>query len=156
MRPGRLSRAIFRLPLPLYEHNLGWLLGHRFLCLTHTGRKSGRVYRTALEVIGTNAATDEVIAIAGTGPSADWYRNIQANPAVELVVGRRRFTPVHRKLDESEAVAVIAAYEHRNRWFFPFVRPVLTKLLGWRYDSSPAARARMVRQLPLVAFRPRR
>jgi deazaflavin-dependent oxidoreductase (nitroreductase family) len=100
-------RALFRAPARLYERDLGWLLGDRFLCLTHVGRKSGRRYRTVLEVIGTDKASGEVMVIAGMGPSADWYRNIQASPAVEVVVGRRRFTPAHRTLDETEAAALM-------------------------------------------------
>ncbi|PZS27397.1 MAG: hypothetical protein DLM61_16790 [Pseudonocardiales bacterium] len=43
--------------------------------------------------------------MAGLGLSCDWYRNIQANPAIEVVVGRRRFEPVHRLLGEAEAMA---------------------------------------------------
>jgi hypothetical protein len=30
---------------------------------------------------------------------------------------------------------------------------VLSRLLGWRYDGSDAARARLARELPMVAFR---
>jgi deazaflavin-dependent oxidoreductase (nitroreductase family) len=147
-------RALFRLPTRLYAWNLGWLLGRRFLCLTHLGRRTGRRYRTVLEVIGTDTATGEVMAIAGMGSSSDWYRNIQANPAIDLATGRRRFTPAHRTLTEPEAVKVIADYEHRNRWVTPLLRPVLSRLLGWRYDGGDTARRRMVGQLPIVAFRP--
>jgi deazaflavin-dependent oxidoreductase (nitroreductase family) len=147
-------RTLFRLPTRLYAWNLGWLLGGRFLCLTHLGRRSGRPYRTVLEVIGTDAATGEVMAIAGMGSSSDWYRNIQTNPPIEVAIGRRRFTPAHRTLTESEAVEVIADYEHRNRWVAPLLRPVLSRLLGWRYDGSDTARRRMLSQLPIVAFRP--
>jgi len=146
---------IFRAPVRLYEHNLGWLLGRRFVCLTHIGRRSGRRYRTVLEVIATNPAAGEVVIIAGLGPSSDWYRNIQANPAVEVVTGRQRFEPVHRRLAEAEAMTVVADYERRNRWIGPVIRPVLSRLLGWRYDGTNTARRRMVRQLPLVAIRPR-
>ena len=31
---NRVVRLIFRAPVKLYEHGLGWLLGSRFLCLT--------------------------------------------------------------------------------------------------------------------------
>ncbi len=99
MNPGRLGpvvRLLFRAPTRLYDRGLGWLLGKRFLCLTHVGRKSRRRYRTVLEVIGTDPASGEVMVIAGMGLSSDWYRNIQANPAVEVVIGRRRFAPTHR------------------------------------------------------------
>ena len=154
-RPGTALRLLLRAPTWLYDHDLGWLLGKRFLCLTHVGRKSGRKYRSVLEVIGTKPAAGEVMVIAGMGPSSDWYRNIEANPAVEIVVGRSRFAPIHRRLDEAEAAAVLEEYERRNHWVLPIIRPVLTKLLGWRYDGGDTARVRLVRQLPIVAFRPR-
>lgn len=148
-------RTMFKAPVKLYERDLGWLLGKRFLCLTHVGRKSGREYRTVLEVIGFRPETDEVLAIAGLGPSSDWYRNIQVSPAVRVTLGRRRFTPEHRVLDEVEAAEAIADYERRNAVLRPVLHPVLSKLLGWRYDGSDQARRRLVRELPIVAFRPR-
>ena len=43
---------------------------------------------------------------------------------------------------------MLAGYERRNRFLVPVIRPVLGKLLGWRYDGSDAARHRMVRQPP--------
>jgi deazaflavin-dependent oxidoreductase (nitroreductase family) len=150
-RPGPLMHFIFGAPNWLYDHNLGWVLGRRFLRLTHVGRRSGCRYRTVLEVVGSSGG--EVFAIAGLGPTSDWYRNIQANPPTEVVVGRSRFQPTCRWPDEAEAAAVVADYEHRNRWITPLVRTLLGKLLGWRYDGSPAARLRLVRQLPVVAFR---
>ncbi|WP_406636712.1 nitroreductase family deazaflavin-dependent oxidoreductase [Amycolatopsis sp. WGS_07] len=153
MKP--IVRTLFKAPAKLYDRDLGWLLGKRFLCLTHVGRKSGRRYRTVLEVIGLRPETDEVLAIAGLGPSSDWYRNIQAAPAVEVALGRRRFVPEHRILDETEAASALADYERRNRLLRPVLHPVLSKLLGWRYDGSAAARRRMAQQLPIVAFRPR-
>ena len=153
-QPDAVMRAVFRAPIWLYDAGFGWLLRERFLCLTHVGRKSGRRYRTVLEVVGTNPTAGEFMVIAGFGPSSDWYRNIAANPACEVIVGRRRFTPHHRVLDEAEAVGVIADYERRNRWILPLVRFLLSKLVGWRYDGSQEARERLVRQLPVVAFRP--
>ncbi len=150
--PGTLTRRLFRAPVRLYEHGLGWLLGGRFLCLTHVGRRSGRHYRTVLEVVGTEG--DEVFVVVGFGASADWYRNIQATPPVEVATGRRRFAPVWRRLDRGEAAEVIAGYEHRNRLITPVIRTMLGKLVGWRYDGSPAARERLVAELPVLGFRP--
>jgi len=49
---------------------------------------------------------------------------------------------------------VLADYERRNRWVTLVIRRVLSALVGWRYDSSDDARRRLVRDLPLVAFRP--
>lgn len=147
---GRLARA----PVRLYDRDLGWLLGHRFLMLTHIGRRSGRHYRTVLEVIGNDRSAGEVVVISGLGHNADWYRNILARPAVEVAVARRRFCPVQRVLDEPEAIAVLSAYERRHRWAAPVLHRLLGWLVGWRYDGSDDARQRFVRELPLVAFRP--
>ena len=149
---NRLVRAIFRAPVRLYDHGLGWLLGRRFLCLTHVGRKSGRRYRTVLEVIGLTH--DEVTVIAGLGPSSDWFRNLQAGSTADVQLGRVRFAADHRVLGPAEAAAAIADYERRNRLVRPILQRMLTALVGWRYDGSRAARDRLVRQLPLVALRP--
>lgn len=148
-----LVRMMFRAPAKLYAHGFGWLLGGRFLCLTHLGRKSSRRYRTVLEVIGRRQ--DEVFVIAGLGPTADWYRNIQATPAPEVIVGRRHFPPAHRVLEPAEATDVIADYERRNRFVRPVLHVVLGKLLGRPYDGSPEARADLVAKLPVVGLRPR-
>jgi deazaflavin-dependent oxidoreductase (nitroreductase family) len=138
-RPSRLVRTLLGAPARLYDWNAGWLLGRRFLRLTHVGRRSGRRYQTVLEVIGAGATPDEVLVIAGLGTTTDWYRNLRRQPAAEVTVGRRTFRPAHRVLDEAEAAAALAAYERRNRWVMPVVRRVLSWLVGWRYDGSPAA-----------------
>lgn len=55
-----LARAALRLPARLYDWHVGWMLGHRFLRLSHVGRRSRRRYGTMLEVIGRDRATSEV------------------------------------------------------------------------------------------------
>jgi deazaflavin-dependent oxidoreductase (nitroreductase family) len=153
-RPGPVLRRLLRAPAMLDRWRLGWLLGRRFLVLTHVGRRSGRRHRTVLEVIGADPATGEVMVMAGFGRSSEWYRNLRAQEAAEVVVGRRRFRPLHRVLDEQAAASVLAEYERRNRWLLPVVHRVLSALVGWRYDGSEDARRRLVRELPIVAFRP--
>ncbi|HTF50097.1 MAG TPA: nitroreductase family deazaflavin-dependent oxidoreductase [Pseudonocardia sp.] len=91
------------------------MLGPRFVRLTHVGRRTGRRYRTLLEIIGTDREVGELLVLVGMGRSADWYRNIQERPALELATMRRRFRPVHRVLEEPEAVVAWAEYERRNR-----------------------------------------
>lgn len=106
-----------------------------------------------LEVVGRRPAAGEFFVVAGLGRTANWYRNLQAHPAVEVAVGRLRFQPQHRTLSEDEAIAVLADYERRNRLIAPVVRRVLSWLVGWRYDGSDAARRRLAGELPVVAFR---
>jgi deazaflavin-dependent oxidoreductase (nitroreductase family) len=133
----------------LYRLHLGWLLGHRFLQLTHRGRKSGRVYRAVLEVIRYDPQTRESVALSGWGERADWYRNLQAGPAIEVRTGGRRYVPVHRLLAPEEVYREMQDYMRRNRW----AAGAVTRLIGLRFDGSDADRARMG-TLRAVAFRP--
>ncbi len=141
-------------PTYIYDWDAGWILGRRFVRLTHEGRRSGRVYRTMLEVVGEDRAIGEVFVMAGLGRSAQWYRNVRAGHALEIVIGRERFRPLYREPDPAEAASVLAAYERRNRLIAPMLRLVLSRLVGWHYEGSPAGRQRLVAELPLVAFRP--
>lgn len=151
-RPGPALRRLLRIPSLLYDWHAGWLLGGRFLRLTHIGRRTGRTHHTVLEVVGE--LDGEVVVMAGTGRRADWYRNLETGLPVEVTIGRRRFAASHRTLDDAEASDLIADYERRNRLVAPIVRRVLSWLVGWRYDGGDEARRRLVRQLPLVGFRP--
>jgi len=49
--PSGVLRALLHLPVHLYHARLGVLLGHRFLLLVHTGRKTGAARETVLEVL---------------------------------------------------------------------------------------------------------
>ena len=118
-RFGKVGRFLLRLPTHLYDWHIGWLFDSRLLRLTHIGRSSGRHYQTVLEVVGADPATGEVIVMSGFGRSADWFRNLQAAPGEEIAIGRRCFRPQHRILDETEAAAVLADYERRNRLITP-------------------------------------
>ena len=71
----------------LYAIGLGPVSGKIVLLLTTTGRKSGQPRVTPLqyEKIG-----DLYYLGAARGLKADWVRNIQANPDVELRVGSKK------------------------------------------------------------------
>jgi deazaflavin-dependent oxidoreductase (nitroreductase family) len=141
-------------PGRLYDWHAGWILGRRFLRLTHVGRRTGRRYQTMLEVVGENRDAREVIVVAGFGRTAQWYRNLLAGNAVEVAIGHERFAPAYRELRPAEAAAVLAEYERRNRYLAPVVRRVLSWLVGWRYDGTHSKRLQLVSELPMVALRP--
>ncbi len=153
MSSSALLRIALAAPRAIYRARLGWLLGHRFLLLTHRGRRSGQRYRTMLEVLRWRAAEHEAVVMSGFGPRAQWLRNVRAGGS-EIRIGREHW-PARRMLEPEEAVAVLAGYERRNRLLAPVVRRVLTRLTGERHDRTDAARARIVSALPLIAFRPR-
>lgn len=64
-RPGKALRFALRLPLYLNRHDLGWMLGHRFLLLVHRGRKTGRARQTVLEVVLYDPDTQESVVMSG-------------------------------------------------------------------------------------------
>jgi deazaflavin-dependent oxidoreductase (nitroreductase family) len=72
----------------LYAIGLGPLVGRIILLLTTTGRRSGKKRVTPLqyEMIGADYYLG-----AARGVKADWVRNIQTNPQVEVRVGAKHF-----------------------------------------------------------------
>jgi deazaflavin-dependent oxidoreductase (nitroreductase family) len=153
--PSSLVRRALRVPALLYGIGAGRLLGHRFLLLTHRGRRSGRIYRTILEVVGWDGARNEAVVMSGFGPRAAWYLNVLDGGAEEVRIAAVRFRPAVRELETDEAVQVVAGYERRNRFVAPLVRAIFSRLAGFRYDGSDGARRRLVDALPLLALRER-
>lgn len=153
-RPSPIFGRALRLPVHLYDLGAARLLGHRFLLLTHRGRRSDRLYRTMLEVVGWDAERREAVAMSGFGPDANWRLNVLAGGAVEVQIAELRFEPRVRSPEREEAVGVLADYERRNRMAGPIVRAILSRLAGFRYDGSVESRYRLVEALPLLAFSP--
>lgn len=149
--PGRLLRALYRMPVLLYRLGLGPMLGRRFLMVVHRGRTSGRLYQTVLEVVHYDPATQESIVAAAYGRHADWYRNLQSARAVEVRTGGGRFVPEQRVLTADEAGAAFDEYARHH----PLLARLIPRLFGMRYDGSPAARRALVARVPMMAFRPR-
>ena len=153
LHPQRgVLRHLLRLPLWLYRVRLGWLLGGRILLLTHTGRTSGRQYRTPLEVVWRDQATDTYIVAAGWGEQAGWYRNLQHTPEAEIAIGRRRLAVRAERLPVEEAERTLHDYARRHPHTFRFLANLLLerRTEGQREDARILART-----LPLVALRPR-
>jgi deazaflavin-dependent oxidoreductase (nitroreductase family) len=150
----RVLKWALRAPVLMFDVGADRLLGHRFLLLTHHGRRSGRRYRTMLEVLVWRPEAREAIVLAGLGPRAQWLRNVLAGGPAEVRIGGRGWPAVAHVLEPGEAVAILADYESRNRWVRPIVRLVLSRLSGVEYDGGEAARVAVVNALPLVGFRP--
>jgi len=153
--PHGVLLALLNMPVHLYHARLGFLLGHRFLLLVHTGRRTGLSRETVLEVIRYDPVTREAVVAPGWGSRTGWLHNVEAGLAREVWIGRERFVPAYRVLATDEAERIFADYERRNRLGAPLVRAVISRLVGWRYDGTQASRRRVVAQLPLVGFRPR-
>jgi deazaflavin-dependent oxidoreductase (nitroreductase family) len=149
---GFVRQLLFRSPILLYRLGLGWLLGHQFLLLTHAGRRTGHIHQTVLKVLHYDPATHESVVASAWGRQADWYRNIQAQPALEAYSGHDWYVPEQRVLQEDEAFAVFEDWILRQRWF---ARLMLGQL-GVSVDVPEAERRTLVDRLPFIGLRPRR
>lgn len=149
-KPRGMLRWLAKAPVTLYRLRLGWLLGRRFLLLTHRGRTSGRVYRTVVEVPVYDKRTHEAVVVAGFGEKTDWYRNLLAHPALEIAIGSRRFVPRQHLLTPDEREAVLLDYVHQH----PVAARTLFRVVGYPYDGTDASLRALAGALPMVAFRP--
>lgn len=145
-KPAGLLRWILRSPVYLYRARLGFLLGRRFVMIEHRGRRSGRHYRTVVEVAGRR--NGEWICASGTGPGADWYLNLRANGLLAVWVGPRKRWASVRFLKAREAAGVMADYEFEH----PRTAARLYRMMGISHDGTVEGRVEMMEKVPMVAF----
>lgn len=141
--PSGITRWFLEAPRALYRVGLGWVLGNRFVMIEHTGRTSGHPYQTVVEVIGRDERTIDVAA--AWGPQSDWFRNVVAQPAVRVSIGRlRNRNATATVLDVASAADVFARYTGAH----PRAARALTKSLGLPL-SDPTA---MAASVPVARF----
>ena len=149
-RAPALLLPMFKLPLVLYRLRLGWLLGHRFMQLTHVGRRTGKVRRTILAVLDFDPQTREIKAVSAWNAS-EWYKNIQASPAQQVETGFTRYAPVQRDLSAEEMAQLFVDYCREH----PLFGRLVCRIPGWKWDSSYEEFLALARTLRGVAFRPK-
>ena len=151
-KPRGLLRCVLRLPIWLYRLRLGWLLGERFLLLTHIGRTTGRPRHTFLEVLRRDRVTETYIVASGWGMHSDWWRNIQHNPDVTITVGGHK-RPAHATcLSITEGAQELWEYAQRHPRAFRVLTSVLT---GQRMRGTAERCHEFVQSVPIIALRPR-
>ncbi len=148
--PAGLMRLAFRFPIWFYRAGLGRLLGDRFLELTHTGRKTGLKRHTVLEVVRHDESTGVFYIAAGFGESSDWYRNIRADPHVEVRSGGRHIRAIAVPLGEQEAGDELLNYARRH----PRAFKELVRFMGYRMDGTEADIHALGRYVRLFALTP--
>ncbi len=138
-----------KMPLILYRLGLGWMLGKRFLLLTHVGRRSGKIYRSVLAVLRFDEKTRETLAVSPWSGS-NWYRNIQATPALEVETNGVRFAPVQRSLSAEEIAALFIEFRKEH----PIFSRMIARIPSWKIDSTYDEFLALARTLRGVSFRP--
>ena len=149
-KPTGVAKWFYQAPKWLYRARLGFVFGSRFLLLEHKGRTSGKVYQTPLEVAHHDPERDDYVVTSGTGTKADWYRNIQADPAVAVWIGSHRYPAVARFLPTEEAVGVMKIYEEKH----PKTAEKLESMMGVSHDETQESWIAMMEQIPMVGFTP--
>lgn len=123
-----------------YRLSGGWL-GGRFLggapvlLLTTVGRRSGQPRTAPLLYLSEG---DDLVVVASKGGMSHhplWYRNLEANPRVEVEIGNQRRTMVARPATATEKAAL---------W------PRLVAM----YRDYDAYQARTERDIPVVILSP--
>jgi deazaflavin-dependent oxidoreductase (nitroreductase family) len=148
--PRGLARLAFRLPIWLYRLRLGWLLGDRFLLLTHIGRTTGQLHQTVLEVVRHDQATGDYIIASGWGKRADWFRNVQNSPHVLVASGARRWEATAAQLAVADAANELCDYARRHPYA---VRALARLMIGKTLRGSAEDCRRLAEHVPLVALR---
>ena len=149
--PRGLGRLAFRAPIWLYGLGLGWMLGERFLLLTHTGRKSGLLRKTVLEVVRHDNTSGVTYVASGFGEKSDWYRNVMKEPRVWVQCGRKPgYEALAERSQPDDAELVLLDYARRH----PTAMRELARFMGYRLDGSEADIRALGRMLPIIALRP--
>jgi deazaflavin-dependent oxidoreductase (nitroreductase family) len=148
--PRGLSRIAFRFPIWLYHAHLGWILGTRFVLLTHTGRKSGLPRQTVLEVVRYDKATGGCVVASGWGVKSDWFHNLTANPNITFQIRNKRMVGIAERLTPDEGAQALFEYA-RN---YKLALRELARFMGYRLDGTDEDVRALGRILPMFIFKP--
>jgi len=156
LRDTHLPKGIFRLlmraPILLYQAGLGFILGGRFLMLTHLGRNSGRPRRVVLEVIKSEPEHNIYYIGSGWGEKANWLLNVEKTPDVRVQTGNKKFNAVATRLSPDKASEVLLDYAKRNPKAFRMLAGRV--ILGRDLDISRESADLLAQYIPIVVLTP--
>lgn len=128
------QKLMFKSPILLWRLGLGPLFGPIILMLSHTGRKSGLVRRTALEY---HVLDGRIYLVAAFGERAQWYQNVLTDPYVTVQTGRGTQGAVAVRItDDGELAAVYNLFMQTNammtNWYLDSlgIQPTVEDLLA--------------------------
>lgn len=150
-KPTGLLRALFRAPIRLYRWNLGWMMGGRFLLLTHSGRKSGLARQTVIEVVSHDQETGVYYVAAAWRDRSDWYHNIQQNPVVGVQVMVHKFEARAEQISVAEGEERLWDYAQKHPFAF---RELTALMLGERLPADKETCRKMADTVPLISLTP--
>jgi deazaflavin-dependent oxidoreductase (nitroreductase family) len=150
-RPGMLQRRLYRAPVVLYRIGLGGLMPGQVM-LTTVGRKSRRPRRVVVDLLKRDAATDTYYVASGYGARSDWYRNLEADPELEVQAGRRKFGARATVLPQEEAEQMVLDLWRRHGRLYRLYYDWGLRFVGLRGRTEEEIRA-AAREMRVVALR---
>jgi deazaflavin-dependent oxidoreductase (nitroreductase family) len=152
-RGARLLGRTLRAPGILDRKGTRWLLQALspapVIVLVHRGRKSGRVYRTPVEIIVDDPERDELAVAPMWGKDSDWYRNVLAGGLVEVHVRGEPRQVEWRQLAEAERRVALDAYREAHPIYSRIILRMLVRVNGLEGDPDHA----VLQQLPMLGLR---
>jgi deazaflavin-dependent oxidoreductase (nitroreductase family) len=148
-RPQGFLRWALHAPRWLYHVGLGWLLDDRFLMLTYTGRRSGLLRETIIEVVNHNKESNTSYVASGWGAKSDWFQSIRTNPEVKIQVGRRKINARAEVLNPEDAARQLSAYAREHPTAF---HELSTLLAGKALKGTDEECRELAESIPVIAF----
>jgi deazaflavin-dependent oxidoreductase (nitroreductase family) len=146
---GPVFKWIFKIPILYYKLGLGWMIGKRFLLLTTTGRKSGKLRYTPLEYVH-NPEEGWYRVAPGWGGNTDWYKNVLHDPHVSVQVGRRKFNAIVETAPAEEAAEFMMTVSRRH----PSMDKIWNRWSDKPLDGTRESYIHAARFFPSVRLRP--
>ena len=154
-RAGRMQRLFFKAPAYLYFRPFSNLLAWRcILRLTTTGRKSGLPRKTCVSFMPSGSG---YIVFAGWGASADWYRNLRANPSVRVRIGNRETDAIAYPVEDPDRrQSLMDAMSVHSRTCGPpgLMRSLLAHMRLFDYEAEIRDATAHARDLPVMEIQP--
>jgi deazaflavin-dependent oxidoreductase (nitroreductase family) len=152
-RGARLFGRALRMPGVLDRKGTRWLLQALspapVIVLVHRGRKSGRVFRTPVEIMLDDRERAELVVAPMWGRRSDWYRNVLAGGLIEVHVRGEERQVEWRELDEAGRRAAMDAYRQAHPIYSRIILWMLRRVNGFEGDLEQA----VVRELPMLGLR---
>jgi len=147
-----LPRFVYRMlklpPQVAYAVGLGPLIGGLVLLLTTTGRRTGKRRVTPLQY---EEEGGRIYLGAARGQEADWFRNIVANPQVEVRVAARRFAGLAEAITDPAPIADFLELRLRRH---PRMVGAMLRAEGLSRNPSRGELERAASRLALVVITP--
>jgi deazaflavin-dependent oxidoreductase (nitroreductase family) len=152
-RAARVLGRTLRMPGVLDRKGTRWILQALspapVIVVLHRGRKSGRLYKTPVEILVDRPEQGELVISPMWGRDSDWYRNVVAGGLVEVHVRGEERQVEWRELDEVERRAAIKAYREAHPLYSRMILRMLVRVNGFEGDPEEA----VVRELPMLGLR---